>query len=219
MYKGVCHLPTLHAIDGDDKREAQLTVAARNDRTEAEPPAASSIGARLRQFLMWHNLSIRAFSDRSGVPYRTLQDYLTNKRKPGAEHLASMGRGGVDLNWLLVDEDAYEDHFSSARRMLGFRTDVLKSNQALCRAMVAKCDMFVDDANADFAALHGRPMTRLHINHLWNLTFKHVVAAADAMEHIVNDLIARGVPNETIADIVFRTLRKRALPDQSAPPT
>ena len=56
----------------------------------------------MRGFLAFAGLSIRDFSRETGVPYRTLQDYLADKRLPGAAHLGRMARAGIDLNWLLT---------------------------------------------------------------------------------------------------------------------
>ena len=45
---------------------------------------------------------IREFSDLTGIPYRTLQDYLGDKSKPGAEQLARISAVGLDVNLLLT---------------------------------------------------------------------------------------------------------------------
>lgn len=84
---------------------------------------------------------------------------------------------------------------------------------------MARCAQVVDEANADFAEAHGRPTTRLQLNHLGNLTFRDVVAATDATEPTVKELVAKGVSYDTIADIVFSSIRKRILPPPGAKPS
>lgn len=69
--------------------------------SNATDNAIDSVSYRLRLFIAFTGQSIRQFSVETGIPYRTLQDYLAGKRLPGAEHLARMNESGVDLNWLI----------------------------------------------------------------------------------------------------------------------
>jgi len=61
-----------------------------------------TIGGRLRRLLRLRNQSIRDFSEATGIPYRTLQDYLAGKAKPGADQLGRIAAAGVDVNLLLT---------------------------------------------------------------------------------------------------------------------
>ena len=76
---------------------AQLGVKATEN-------VVSTVGGRLRRFLTFAGLSIRDFSKRTGVPYRTLQNYLAGNRLPDAEHLGRLAGAGIDINWLLTGE-------------------------------------------------------------------------------------------------------------------
>jgi hypothetical protein len=62
----------------------------------------ATLGERLRLFIMTRRLSIKDFAGHCGVPYRTIQEYLVDKRKPGADHLGRMAQCGLDVNWLLT---------------------------------------------------------------------------------------------------------------------
>ncbi len=63
------------------------------------------IGARLRYAIKTRGESFRAFSERTGIPYRSLQQYLGEERLPGADVLIRMAvRGGIDLHFLLLGE-------------------------------------------------------------------------------------------------------------------
>ncbi len=64
--------------------------------------AENTIGTRLRRLLRLRGQSIREFSEATGVPYRTLQDYLGGKAKPGAEQLGRIALAGLDVNFLLT---------------------------------------------------------------------------------------------------------------------
>lgn len=49
--------------------------------------------------------SLKVFSRESGIPYRTLQDYISGSRLPGADALQKIARRGVDINWILLGDE------------------------------------------------------------------------------------------------------------------
>lgn len=62
-----------------------------------------SIGTRLRREILnrgYKNLT--TFADAAGIPYRTLQDYVADKRIPGGAVLARMAEVGIDVAWVLT---------------------------------------------------------------------------------------------------------------------
>lgn len=61
-----------------------------------------SLGTRLRQFINLNGMTVRELEKRSGIPYRSLHEYLSDKRKPGADHLVKLIGAGVDVEWLLT---------------------------------------------------------------------------------------------------------------------
>lgn len=62
----------------------------------------NGIGQRLNEILEVKDLKIRGFSEATGIPYRSAQNYLSGKQVPGAEALAKIHtRLGIDLNWLV----------------------------------------------------------------------------------------------------------------------
>ena len=64
--------------------------------------AHSKLGARLRGIIAFRGLSIASFAKRAAIPYRTLQNYLADKRKPAADHLVRLYRADIDILWLLT---------------------------------------------------------------------------------------------------------------------
>lgn len=67
-----------------------------------EKRAAGSIGDRLRRFIAYNGMTIRELSYRSGIPYRTLQDHITDLRSPGVQHLLKLAAIGIDVHWLVT---------------------------------------------------------------------------------------------------------------------
>lgn len=45
---------------------------------------------RLKQVIESNNLNIREFSELSGIPYRSVQNYLRHEREPNVEALAKL---------------------------------------------------------------------------------------------------------------------------------
>lgn len=45
---------------------------------------------RLKQVIESNNLNIREFSELSGIPYRSVQNYLCHEREPNVEALAKL---------------------------------------------------------------------------------------------------------------------------------
>ena len=64
-----------------------------------------SVGRRLREVIQSKGMSLTDFSKRSGIQYRTLQDYVADKILPGSESLVKVHEElRVSLNWLLTGE-------------------------------------------------------------------------------------------------------------------
>ncbi len=65
-----------------------------------------SIENRLKQVMETKNMNIKKFSETTGIPYRTLQNYLLGERKIGIEALDKINTQlGIDLNWLLTGKE------------------------------------------------------------------------------------------------------------------
>ena len=64
-----------------------------------------TIGDRLRRTLEVRGMSMRALGNASKVPYRSLQNYVSDKQKPGSDPLLKL-RNTLQLNidWLLTGE-------------------------------------------------------------------------------------------------------------------
>ena len=62
-----------------------------------------SIKERLREAMDAKGLTIKALSDLSKIPYRSLQNYLRGEREPNAEALVSLSTHlNISIDWLLT---------------------------------------------------------------------------------------------------------------------
>jgi len=65
----------------------------------------NSVQNRLKFLIDSLKINIKEFSIKTGIPYRTIQDYLLGKRMPGGENLQKICTHlGINLNWLLTGE-------------------------------------------------------------------------------------------------------------------
>lgn len=64
-----------------------------------------SIGKRLREAIDSSGLKINEFSEVSGIPYRTLQQYLSDSRSPATEALIKIcTQTSINIHWLLTGQ-------------------------------------------------------------------------------------------------------------------
>ncbi|AXX04236.1 XRE family transcriptional regulator [Escherichia coli] len=62
-----------------------------------------SIKERLREAMDAKSLTIKALSDLSKIPYRSLQNYLRGEREPNAEALVALSTHlNISIDWLLT---------------------------------------------------------------------------------------------------------------------
>ncbi|EAU5333821.1 helix-turn-helix domain-containing protein [Salmonella enterica] len=65
-----------------------------------------SIKERLREAMDTKGLTIKALSDLSKIPYRSLQNYLRGEREPNAEALVALSTHlGISIDWLLTGRE------------------------------------------------------------------------------------------------------------------
>lgn len=64
-----------------------------------------SIKDRLKTVIEHKGLSLKAFSDLTEIPYRSIQNYLRDERDPNLEALVKIGtKTDVNLHWLITGE-------------------------------------------------------------------------------------------------------------------
>ena len=160
-----------------------------------------SIGKRLRWLMKIEGSSIKDLSERCQIPYRTIQQYLSDKRKPGADHLKKIAEAGIDLHWLLLgyDEPSIKVVCPGCENITGpLAADSLLANHFFEEAFDA-----VDE---------------WHQNHIHNggaaLDIKTILMGVWAVFFLYDDLLSKiedqlifarqhGMPVENIAQIVL----------------
>jgi transcriptional regulator with XRE-family HTH domain len=79
---------------------------------------SSGISDRVRAAAQVEGMNIKQLAERSGIPYRTAQDYLSGKRRWSAGAISQIARAlNVSCDWLLTGEPAALHPRTTARAM------------------------------------------------------------------------------------------------------
>ncbi len=63
------------------------------------------IGKRLRKAILSKNSTLKEFSQKSKIPYITLQQYVADNQKPGANALIEISKClNISIDWLLIGQ-------------------------------------------------------------------------------------------------------------------
>ena len=64
----------------------------------------TTIGQKIKQIAADNSFTLKELADRAGIPYRSMQNYASDKQQPGVEALTKLRELlDIDLNWLLTD--------------------------------------------------------------------------------------------------------------------
>lgn len=163
------------------------------------------VGQRLRLFIRAQGMSFREFERASGVPYKTLQQYLAGRRYPGGEHLARMAEVGLDINWLLTGRTPGDIwfRFHDAKPM----PDILGAFPALNTIFLEKSIQIIDDVHAREAKRLGKPfLIGSLLRSVWD-AFSVFGRALDGHSEKVVELAELGWPPEKVAQMFIDPIR------------
>lgn len=170
--------------------------------------AQDGIGVRLRRFLRFRGLSIREFSEETAIPYRTLQNYLSEQRKPGAEHLKAMADYGVDVNWLLgarAKPMTDGEMLSAASESTVVRADI-----ELLQELRERAVKLTDEMQKRYVEENRKPLNLMEILNFFSKTYLHFRKLAEGMESSIENLRKLGVSTPLIVDIISEAVVKAA---------
>ena len=147
-------------------------------------------------------MSIREFSRRTEIPYRTLQDYLAGKRLPGAKRLARMSAFGVDLNWLLTGRLRTTMPTSVHEESDRGGIDAIGADMSLLEDLWGAALRDADAYASRFLRRTGTPLLPSQgltaVEYFFRLKLRTAAAMAKHLETLRQD----GVANDLIVDIL-----------------
>lgn len=167
-----------------------------------------SLGERLRLWIDVRAMTVRDFSKLSGIPYRSLHEYLSGERKPGADHLEKMSNIGIDVDWLLTgvkrssvtwDFTKYADNFKGI-------TGIVAADEELSSFFLESAIQLIDEwimehpESIKEMGLHGWVASAVS---LWTT---YANAANNITDHIIKARKA-GASVQDVAGHIVTTLR------------
>jgi transcriptional regulator with XRE-family HTH domain len=170
------------------------------DKNEQE-----TIGKRLRRFLEVRQLSIKDFERLYGVPYRTIQQYLADNRRPGAEHLANMAAAGMNITWLLLGEsDAnFTVHLPGQEKVRG----ILAADERFASLVFEEAFRAADTLNAQITKRRGEPLPlKVLLVAAWSAFQIHAKQLDEHQETLLKARAA-GYSDEQLVDLIVRPMR------------
>lgn len=166
-----------------------------------------TIADRLRGYIKANGLTVKDFERLSEIPYRTLQDYLMDKRQPGAAQLARMCEAGVDLNWLITGKfvGAPLSHlFNKAEN--GIDASVVGADLKFMELIALEAETHTQVICDSYLKLTGdRPTTGV-ILMIFTSYISDFIKMVNAMSENFESLRKKGVDREMIVDIVSTSL-------------
>ncbi len=167
----------------------------------------SRVAERLRGIIQARGESLKSFSDKSGIPYRSLQEYVGGKNKPGFEQLQKMASVGVDVGFLLtgLQRGASLKHFTN-----GFeRPNFLVSDEEFSGIVYDGLLAAIDRLNGKILAEAGRPMTAKEVTAYLSQALAMALRVTDEMQKNLIDLRAHGVSAQVAASIILEAVGKK----------
>lgn len=165
-----------------------------------EKHAGSRVGFRLREMVSGRGQSLKRFSEQVGIPYRSFQDYIAGKSKPGFEQLEKLARAGLDVGYLLSGRpttnfpSGYDHEFEASGVLAGDN----ESKELLYHLLTKIADRAVRLLDPDVF----QEAPTFHIMDVWARLVRHSVEAARELDRSLVDLRSKGVPSITVAEVI-----------------
>jgi transcriptional regulator with XRE-family HTH domain len=162
------------------------------------------VGERMRRLISARGQSMKAFSDQSGIPYRSLQDYVAGKNRPGFEQLQKMAAVGVDVSFLLTGI-----HGASLLRMYSQHSKqavLLSSDREVAELVIDGAVKAAQEVN-NFRELSGvQPMNVQETLDTIHYSLDLAAKVSSEMDDQLCDLRRRGVSASAVTRIILESV-------------
>ena len=155
--------------------------------------------------------SLKRFAENVGIPYRSFQDYVAGKSRPGFEQLEKLSRGGLDIGYLLSGRPTTNfpsgfDHEFSSSMLLAADNEIKELVYHLLTGVSDRAINLMDQA-----AFLEQPTSA--VMQTWERLVHHAVLASADLDKNLVDLRAKGVPALTAAEVVAEAAWSRYIAD------
>lgn len=177
-----------------------------------EEYTVSRVGERLRDAVKARGQSLKAYAEEVQIPYRSFQDYVGGKSKPGFEQMQKIARSGIDMGYILTGTETL-NYLSDIQDEIR-SSSVLAANEELASLLIYNLPNTIDDAarHVPIEYFLGSA-TRITIV-LWHEAVALTVETVDELSGNLSQLKEQGVQLLTISEVILeavgRKLNKKA---------
>lgn len=164
----------------------------------------SSVGERIRRVIAARGQSLKAFSDQSGIPYRSLQDYVAGKNRPGFDQLQRMAVTGVDISYLLTGE-----YGGTALRAFAQSVDkavLLSSDREVAKLVFNGAIAAADNVNETRISNGSGHMSAQDILDTLQYALSLAVKVSSEMDDELCNLRKRGVSASAVTSVILEAV-------------
>ncbi len=162
-----------------------------------------TIGKRLETFVAISGKSRKAFSQLAKIPYRTLQDYLADKRKPGADHLVRLAESGIDVHWLLTGQiKSPSIPLAELEQEETQQAELLWADVSFSLHLKEKASERTDQFHARYLKQHGETLPFDTLLRVYGEYFLMMVRVSAKIAPHLLELRTKGVENHQLIDDV-----------------
>lgn len=169
----------------------------------------SRVSDRLREIVRARGESLKGFSERLEIPYRSFQDYVAGKSKPGFEQLQKMALSGVDVGYVLTGRPTINQIYNLNSHLNVSK--FLSADHDLVELIIHGLPDVID------AALKETPDDRFlgslswPIVALWEQAAMIAAAVSDELSNSLTDLKAQSVSTHSIVQIILEATTMKLL--------
>lgn len=165
--------------------------------------------SRLRAVIDARGQSLRAFSDQTGIKYRSLQEYVAGNSMPGYEQLQKMSEAGVDIMYLLTG--VYSSGIVKSLSPETATSQLLSSDKEVMDMLRERLIEIVDTTNAENVAAEGTSMPLKTLMFIFQYGMTCALEMVAKMEDNLIGLRQAGVSAKAVTDIIMDTVYKLIL--------
>jgi len=172
-----------------------------------EEYTVSRVGDRLRSVVKARGQTLKGFASLVDIPYRSFQDYVAGKSKPGFEQLQKIARSGVDIGFVLTGTET-RNYLSDIRAQIKM-SSLLASDDELAEVLT---DYLLDTVDAAIPKIPseyflGSP-TQLTLS-IWEKAVQIAVETVEEMSPSLIELRSNQVSSETVVRTILEVVDHR----------
>lgn len=175
------------------------------------------VSERIRDAIRARGQTLKGFSTVMDIPYRSMQDYVAGKSKPGFEQLKKFAKAGIDIGYILTGQPTINQIYNLNAHLSSSK--MLSSDSEIVELIINQIPSVVDRAfeelekvtyeNADEENFDTKYLNSVSwpVVALWENTAITAARISDELYDDLTKLREQGVSIFTIVDVIMEATR------------